>query len=54
MSGMDRSRRRVPDFLGVWPETSHPAAVVLGKVLALAARVFFAVVPITVDMKAPQ
>lgn len=54
MAGVDRSRRRVPDLLGVCPETSHPAAVALGRVLALAARAFFAVVPITVDMKAPQ
>ena len=54
MAAVDLGKRRVPDFIGVWPSTSHPAAVVLGKVLGTCARVFFAVVPITIDLKAPQ
>jgi hypothetical protein len=54
VAGVDLGKRRVPDFLGVWPSTSHPAAVGLGKVLGVVARAFFAVVPITVDLKAPQ
>lgn len=54
IAGVDLGKRRVPDFLGVWPSTSHWSAVALGKVLASAARAVFAVVPNNVDMRAPQ
>lgn len=54
VASVDLGKRRVPDFIGVWPTTSHPAAVVLGRVLGMCARVFFTVVPITIDLKAPQ
>jgi len=54
IAAADEGRRRVPDFIGVWPTTSRAAAVVFGRVLALLARAVFAVVPNTLDMQARQ
>lgn len=50
----DRGRRRVPDLIGVWPASCHPAARVCGWLLAALARIVFAVVPNALDLKAPQ
>ena len=54
VAAMDEGRRRVPDLVGVWPETASSAAKAAGKVLGWIARGVFAVVPNRIDMKAPQ